>query len=148
MADLRSKIAAIAAQCAEKIAEAIASSTLEEIAALSKEVVAPPPTPPTPPARPTRRNVQSAPAPQPGLARQAPPTVKIRGRRGAAEIEKIASAVLTVLKLHPEGQRSEELQKSLGVTSRDLPRPLQYALEKKLVRKSGDKRSTRYFALT
>lgn len=144
MADLRSKIAAIVAQCAEKIAEAIASSTLEEIAALSKEVVAPPP---TPPARPTRRNVQSAPAPQPGLARQALPTVKIRGRRGAAEIEKIASAVLTVLKLHPEGQRSEELQKSLGVTSRDLPRPLQYALEKKLVRKSGDKRSTRYFAL-
>jgi hypothetical protein len=42
--------------------------------------------------------------------------------------------------------RSEEIQKSLGLDKRELPRVLRTGLEKKVLRSKGQKRATRYFA--
>jgi hypothetical protein len=133
MADLRSRIAAIAAELAEKIVEAITSGTLEDISAL------------------TARSVGNASARLAELASESPRSrvprprrAKKGSRRGASGIDKNVESIVTVLKLHPEGLRSEQLQKVLGLLKHELP--LAHALTKKLVRKTGNRRATRYFA--
>ncbi len=67
-------------------------------------------------------------------------------RRTAADFEKITTAVVELLKKHPDGLRAEQIQKELGLSRKDLPRPMSHALAKNLVRKKGEKRATKYFA--
>ena len=51
-----------------------------------------------------------------------------------------------MLKETKGGMRSEELQKALGLDKKTITRPLTMALAEKMIRKSGQKRSTTYFA--
>jgi len=129
MADLRSKIAAIAAEFAEKIVEAITSGTLEDISALAAPSVGRP-SEPLPESRPPRG--------------RRPRRAKKGSSRAAPDVDKIVESILTVLKLHPEGLRSVELQKALGLSKHELP--LARALEKELAWKTGKRHLTRYFA--
>lgn len=67
-------------------------------------------------------------------------------RRSEKDIQQQASAIVTLLKKSPEGLRSEAIQKALQIDKRELPRPMLFALQSKLVKKTGAKRATTYFA--
>lgn len=54
--------------------------------------------------------------------------------------------MVELLKKHPDGLRAEQIQKDLGLSRKDLPRPMSQALAKNLVRKKGEKRATKYYA--
>lgn len=41
--------------------------------------------------------------------------------------------------------RSEDIQKALGLSKKDVTRPLQLAIATKAIKKKGVKRATRYF---
>ncbi|MGZ3419310.1 MAG: hypothetical protein ACXVEE_15665 [Polyangiales bacterium] len=74
------------------------------------------------------------------------PRVKKGGRRSAGDIEKVAAAIVGAVKGAKAGLRSEQIQKALGLSKKDTQRPIAWALEKKLLRKTGEKRGTTYFA--
>lgn len=138
MADLQKTIAALAQSFAEGVLRAVRDASLEEVAALGTGGRA--------------RAARSAP-------REAEPAAAKKGRRAAGlartrpgarrspeDFQRIVDAIVETLAKHPEGLRSEELQRELGLSKSEMPRPLKHALEAKVVRKKGQKRSTRYFA--
>jgi hypothetical protein len=67
-------------------------------------------------------------------------------RRSADDLEGMVQQIVDLLAEHPGGLRAEQLRSALNVDARELPRPLQQALDKKLVTKQGQKRATTYFA--
>jgi hypothetical protein len=89
--------------------------------------------------------VAAAAAAKPSVAK-----AKVRGgklvRRSSGDIMKTADAIVSLLKKNPKGLRAEEIQKSLGLHRRETPRPIEKLLATKKIRKTGKKRSTRYFA--
>lgn len=60
-------------------------------------------------------------------------------------MQKIVDVIVGAVEKHPEGLRSEDLQRKLGLRKQDLARPIQIALDQKVLRKTGIKRATRYF---
>ncbi|NOU34870.1 MAG: DNA-binding protein, partial [Polyangiaceae bacterium] len=46
----------------------------------------------------------------------------------------------------PDGLRAEEIREAIGVSAKELPRPLGDALDGKRITKKGQKRATTYFA--
>lgn len=76
-------------------------------------------------------------------ARAAKPGGK-RVRRSAADLEKLGNAVLAAVKQKP-GQRMEHLSKALGVTSKDLKRPIDLLVAAKQLRTEGQRRGTQYY---
>jgi hypothetical protein len=82
----------------------------------------------------------------PAAAGSKVPRVKKGGRRSAGDIEKVATAIVGAVKGAKAGLRSEQIQKALGLSKKDTQRPIAWALEKKLLRKTGEKRGTTYFA--
>jgi hypothetical protein len=83
------------------------------------------------------------------------PREKQSGKRGARlprrspeAIEKVRDQIVQLLAKHPKGLRSEEIQSKLGITSKEIPRPLSEALSARLIAKKGAKRSTTYFKRT
>jgi hypothetical protein len=83
-------------------------------------------------------------------ARPSVAKAKVRGgklvRRSSGDIQKTADAIVSLLKKNPKGLRAEEIQKALGLHRRETPRPIEKLLATKKIRKTGEKRSTRYFA--
>jgi hypothetical protein len=73
------------------------------------------------------------------------PRARKGARRDAASMQKIVDVIVGAVETHPEGLRSEDLQRELGLRKKDLARPIQIALEQKALRKTGIKRATRYF---
>jgi hypothetical protein len=77
-------------------------------------------------------------------------TPKHRGgrlaRRSPNQIAKVVDALVAVLKSAKQGMRSEELQKALSIEKKALVRPIAEALHAKKIRKTGQKRATKYFA--
>ncbi len=133
MADLQKSIAALAQPFAEGVLRAVRDASLEEVAALGSG------------GRGRAARAREA-APKKGgrssgLARTEPGT-----RRSPEQFQKIVDAIVSTLAKHPEGLRSEDLQRELGLSKSEMPRPLKHALDAKVVRKKGQKRSTRYFA--
>lgn len=66
------------------------------------------------------------------------------GRRSSSEILAELDRIVASVAAAP-GQRSEEIQKKLGIASKDIERPISIGLAKGLLRKEGEKRATRYF---
>ena len=69
-----------------------------------------------------------------------------RGRRSPKQIATVMASVVAALKGAKDGMRSEDLQKALSVDKKTIVRPITAALEAKVIRKTGQKRATRYFA--
>lgn len=65
-------------------------------------------------------------------------------RRSLEDIEKTLGLVVAAVKTN--GMRAEELQKFLSLDKRELPRVLALGLQKKVLKKKGQKRATVYSA--
>ena len=68
-------------------------------------------------------------------------------RRSPEDIAKTLGQVVALLKGKKDGLRSEQIQKSLRLDRRELPRVLSAGLAKRNLRKKGQKRATKYFAV-
>jgi CRP-like cAMP-binding protein len=67
-------------------------------------------------------------------------------RRSVKDISAMVTRIVSLLHTHKNGLRAEDIRAKLGIDRRELPRPLNEALHKKLVSKKGRKRATTYFA--
>jgi hypothetical protein len=65
-------------------------------------------------------------------------------KRPAGEIERTKERVYAYIKENP-GQRIEQINKSLGTTTKDMTLPIKKLLADKAVRTEGEKRATTYF---
>jgi hypothetical protein len=68
------------------------------------------------------------------------------GRRTSADIENTARDILKLLQNQP-GLRAEEIRTALAIDKRNWLKPINAALSTGWVRKEGDKRATKYFAV-
>jgi hypothetical protein len=131
---LQSAIAKLANDFANQVLAAVRSASLEEVLGASATV----------------RAGARVPAGKPVAAAAAPkPAAKTKGgrlaRRSSEDILAVVQSIVALLKQTP-GLRSEQIQKTLGLASNEIPRPIQIGLEKGLLRKQGDRRATKYFA--
>ena len=67
-------------------------------------------------------------------------------RRSANQIEGVVDRIVALLRANPEGLRSEHIRDQLGLSAKELPRPLKEAERDKKIWKEGQKRATTYFA--
>jgi hypothetical protein len=67
-------------------------------------------------------------------------------RRTTDELEVAGKQVLKLLQQHSEGLRIEEINRALGTNTRQLMRPIKMLLQQKTLKKTGQRRSTTYFA--
>lgn len=132
MADLRTTIKLLAEGFAVRVLDALRGASLADLGGVMQ-------TAPTRAARPT----VATPRGDEGTRRPRLARTRKGARRSAADVEKIGEAVAELVAKHPNGLRSEEIQKALGLSRKDLPIPLARALAAKLVRKTGTKRATR-----
>ncbi|HEY1696048.1 MAG TPA: hypothetical protein VGG39_27965 [Polyangiaceae bacterium] len=65
-------------------------------------------------------------------------------RRSTDEIEAVLGRVVAALKTGP--MRAEEIQKSLGLHRKELPRVIKLGLQTKAIKRKGQKRATVYTA--
>jgi len=69
-----------------------------------------------------------------------------RGRRSPAQTLALAKKVAAAIARHSKGIRIEQLGKQLGMRTAELMLPIKKALAGKLIRRTGEKRATTYFA--
>lgn len=130
---LQATISRLAADFAERIVVAIRAASLAEITTLGSGG-------PRVPAAPRAERATTS------SNRSKLPRIRKGARRSPEAIEKVGASIVALLKSRPEGLRSEDIQRELKLSRKDLPRPLASALAAKLIRKTGAKRATRYFA--
>jgi hypothetical protein len=135
---LKTTIQTLAEKFAQNVIAALRGISLADLAELGGP--APGASARTRPAGPPTRR---ATAPASGPARV--PRARKGARRDAASMQKIVDVIVSAVEKHPEGLRSEDLQRELGLRKKDLARPIQIALGQKALRKTGIKRATRYF---
>lgn len=139
MPSLQQTIARLAEEFAARILRAIAFSSISEVTALG----AGSPTRTTAPAaRRGRVPAASVPKASPAGARK---RVQKRGRRGSDDLEAIIGRVVATLKAGG-AMSSEQLQRALRVTKKDIARPLVLGVKRGTLSKQGTKRATRYTA--
>ncbi len=101
---------------------------------------------------PTKPRAKRAAAPKAAKAAKAKAAPKAKAksgrlpRRSPEEIAQGVDAIVALLKKHPDGKRSEEIKKALGLDVREMPRLLHTGLEAKKLKSKGEKRATVYFA--
>jgi hypothetical protein len=130
MSKLNATIQSLAATFASEVITALRGLSLDEILAVSGK-------PTVQAKRPGRRAASAPPAAK---------TSKRLTRRTPADIEKVTTQIVALLKQHKDGLRAEQIQVALNLAKNESPRPIADALAKKLIRKTGQKRSTTYFA--
>ena len=67
-------------------------------------------------------------------------------RRSPQQIASVMASLVGALKGVKDGMTSEELQKAISVDKKTIVRPIAVALNANAIRKTGQKRATRYFA--
>ena len=86
--------------------------------------------------------VKAAAAP---VAKAAPTRKRKKGeKRPPAELAKVQADLLAFIQKNP-GKRIEEINKPLGLATSELSRPLSKLIAAKQVRRTGEKRASRYF---
>ncbi len=135
-------IESLANQFVQQVLAAVRSASLEEIAAGTVSV-----------SRSVAVAVAAASKPAVVSAAKAPKVAKAKGagrlgRRSPDDIARTLDAIVAMLKDNPRGMRAEDIRKSMGLDSREMPRPLQEGLDSKRLHKKGEKRATTYFAAT
>lgn len=133
MSDLQSTLEKLAQQFAKDVLMALRGSSLDELARLGSAG----------PARAPKVAATSRREPS-GTAKRAR-TGRL-ARRSAGDIDKVVERIVALLADASTGLGAEALRAKLGVSSKELPRPLQQALESGRIRKEGERRATRYFA--
>jgi hypothetical protein len=149
---LNSKIASLAETFASSVLAAIRSASLEEIlaegkgsrstsfTAASSHVSAASPAK-RGPGRPRKIQV-TAPAPAPAKTGKGGRLA----RRSESDIQHVVGLIVSKLGEHKAGLRSEQIQKALKLDKKEITGPLLLALSSKKIVKTGQKRSTTYFA--
>jgi|HubBroStandDraft_2_1064218.scaffolds.fasta_scaffold454378_1 hypothetical protein len=97
------------------------------------------------PGRPRKQSVASAPergASRPSSGRRKGGRL---GRRSAGALERVVGRIVDLLSKNSKGLRAEQIRAELGLSAKELPRPIAKALESKRIRKTGQKRATTYF---
>jgi hypothetical protein len=122
---LQKAIEALSREFVEQVLSAVRKASLEDIAEATGRVR-------TGPARGSRPTAKKG---KPGRL----------PRRSQADLEKATEAIVGLLKSHPKGLRAEEIRRELSLDPRELPRPIQEALDSKQIAKKGQKRATTYF---
>lgn len=83
-------------------------------------------------------------------AAKAPAAKKGKGgrlaRRSPEQLAQVVTAIVSALEKAKSGLRSEELQRTLGLSKKEITGPINEALAGKKIRKTGERRSTTYFA--
>ncbi|MDP9148396.1 MAG: hypothetical protein M3O36_00425 [Myxococcota bacterium] len=135
---LRQKLNELATHFTNGVLDAIRTSPIEE---LFSDTVAPKVNGPRPSARHEAVAPSAGPAPRSGRAKggRLP-------RRSSEDISGMLSRIVTLLRGNPNGLRAEQIRAQLGVSAKELPRPLAEGLSASSVRKTGQKRATTYFA--
>lgn len=137
MSNLRSTITALTAKFADGVLRALHSAPLSELTALGGAG----------PSRRTGDSAKRATGDGAGPKRGRLPTARPGARRNAKDFEKLAAAIVSVVgEAGATGLRSEQIQKALGLTKKDVVRPIQIALSTKQLKKKGQRRGTTYFA--
>ena len=126
---LKKTIESMAEAFADGLLRALRDASLEEILTASDVRAA---------VSPRTNAVSASKAPRPRAGR--------RVRRSPKQIANVMVSVVSALKGAKEGLSSEELQKALSVDKKTIVRPITEALAAKVIRKTGQKRATRYFA--
>jgi hypothetical protein len=67
-------------------------------------------------------------------------------RRSVDELVVTGKHVLKLLQQRGQGMRIEEINRTLGTNTRQLMRPIKMLLQEKKLKKTGQRRSTTYFA--
>jgi hypothetical protein len=142
MPTLHTQIASLADTFASSVLAAIRSASLEEILSEGSRG-APAKRGPGRPRKVQAGGAQTAAVPAPKAA----PKGKGRrlARRSADDIEKVSGLIVAALGKHKDGLRSEQLQKTLGLSKKEIVGPLAQALATKKITKKGQRRSTTYF---
>jgi hypothetical protein len=137
MSSLRDSIQRLAEDFASGVMRAIRSSSLEDILGQQGDS----------PRRGRPRSVSSA---SPSSVPVSRPVTKRStgrlGRRSTEDLEAVAASIVSLVRKHPKGLRSEQIRKELGIEKREWLRPLGVALSSHGLTKKGEKRSTTYFA--
>ncbi len=140
-ASLRDTIQQLAAGFAAGVLDAIRGSSLEDILAETQGRR-------RGPGRPPKNSVFTAAAPEVASARRSAGRRKGRrlGRRSAGALERVVDRIVELLSKNSRGLRAEQIRASLGLSAKELPRPIAKALAARRIRKVGQKRATTYFA--
>jgi hypothetical protein len=88
---------------------------------------------------------ETSPSGRPTRTRSVTHRQSTRVRRTAADIEVLVGRVVDLLNAERTGMRAENLRVRLGVARKDLPMALTSALMTKKIKKTGQKRATKYF---
>jgi hypothetical protein len=67
-------------------------------------------------------------------------------RRSPEQIAIAVADIVDLLRKHPDGLRAEQIRVELDLEAREMPRVLREGFDKKLLRCTGQKRATTYFA--
>jgi hypothetical protein len=132
MANLRTSIESLANQFAASVLAAVRGASLEELigeGAPAKRG----------PGRPARSFAAE------GAARAPAPRSRKRIRRSANDIARVSASIVAYVAKHPKGIKGEEVRKGLGIAKNHWMKPLGMALGSKAIRKTGEKRATKYF---
>jgi hypothetical protein len=136
MPNLRSHLQELAHHFADEVLTAIRGASLEELVSDAP--------------RSTRARSSRARPRMAGTSAAAPTARRDRpgrlARRSPEAIAKTLAQVVALVKGKKDGVSSEQIQKSLRLDRREVPRVLSTGLAKKNLRKKGQKRATRYFA--
>jgi|HubBroStandDraft_1064217.scaffolds.fasta_scaffold480988_1 hypothetical protein len=137
-ASLRDSIQQLAAQFADGVLGAIRGSSLEEVLAETVGGGR------RGPGRPRKNPVASPPA---AVVRTAHRRRGGRlGRRSVKQLGNVVDRIAQLLASHPKGLRAEQIRARLGLSAKEMPRPIAMALESKRITKTGEKRATTYYA--
>ena len=129
--DLRTKIHQLASQFAVSVLAVIRQTSLDEL--LGEKGVADL-------ALARGRGVARAPR----TKATASGTARLQ-RRSAEEIAKTVSAIVALLKKNKGGLRAEQIKDALGLSAKEMPRPLAEGVAARAFKKKGQRRATTYF---
>lgn len=125
MSRLHAQLESLAAEFAQSVLQTIRESSLEDLLAESRG--------------------RRGPGRPPAASRSSGGGGK-RVRRSAEQLETTLTSIVSLLKKHKDGLRSEQIQEELGLSRKEIPRPITLGLQRKELKKKGQKRATVYFA--
>jgi hypothetical protein len=137
MSTLKTSIESLANEFVTGILVAIRGASLEEVLGTAGSTR-------RGPGRP-RGSVSSRSTARAAAPARRPRTGK-RIRRSTKDIAGVAERIVAFVTKHAKGVRSEQIRKELGIAKNAWMKPLEMALSSKKLRKTGEKRSTTYFA--
>ena len=135
---LRDTIQKLAGDFAAGVLGVIRGASLEDILAETESVVRRGRG--RPPSQANARGLLDPASPAPKLGRKG----RLQ-RRSASDIGQVVSRIVELLSGKPKGLRAEQIRAALGLSAKELPRPIAQALSAQQITKSGQKRATTYF---